>query len=293
MKNKVLILLACVLALSICGTVYAAAFAPAAQTENAPAAPAETETQAQTETPAQATLDKSEKLEMYSMRSAAAETKVSPVAEEASAPLLYKQTLNISVGDYLDIYKDSTDTEYLYDTHGKFVGIKYSDDKRDNYISKLDSRFLISEDEALAAAESFAKDLFGDAFDAFVLQQARLIRGETYWIIFETQYGENGYLGGAECYVNVLRDGTVVTCEMPCIHDFDDYTPALLADVNETMLTEYTMQQLQEIYGSRLGNVIIRKMRLIKNTGKYQILILTSSEIDGNSRLEEIYYDLQ
>ena len=183
MKNKVLILLACVLALSICGTVYAAAFAPAAQTENAPATPTEAETQAQTETEAQATLDKSEKLEMYSMRSAAAETKVSPIAEEASAPLLYKQTLNICVGDYLDIYKDSTDTEYLYDTHGKFVGIKYSDNKRDNYISTLDSRFLISEDEALAAAESFAKDLFGDAFDAFVLQQARLIRGETYWII--------------------------------------------------------------------------------------------------------------
>ena len=72
MKNKVLILLACVLALSICGTVYAAAFAPAAQTENAPAAPTEAKTQAQTETEAQATLDKSEKLEMYSMRSAAA-----------------------------------------------------------------------------------------------------------------------------------------------------------------------------------------------------------------------------
>ena len=58
MKNKVLILLACVLALSICGTVYAAAFAPAAQTENAPATPTEAETQAQTETEAQATLDK-------------------------------------------------------------------------------------------------------------------------------------------------------------------------------------------------------------------------------------------
>lgn len=297
MKNKAIILLISLLILSIFGTVYAAAFATVPEQATA-ASQNEKETSSESPEKKQTpeTAIASEKIERFTTRAEAMERMESPLAENATEMLNYKETFNNSIGDYLDIYSDREDNEYLYDPFGKFVGWRYSDDKWWNYSLTLDSRYIISVEEAVASAETAAKEIFGSAFDAFVLQQAKLINNSHFWVIYETQYGENGFLGGAECRIKVLRDGTVILCQMPYVHDYDDFDSSLISGINESMLTEYTAQQIHEIYGDEIGGYEIKKMSVIKNNGRFQILIqsdiILGKDGSGGKTLARVYYDL-
>lgn len=193
-------------------------------------------------------------------------------------PLTFRESINVP-GVHRDVFIDSQNNEYSVDVHGDVVGYMrensyYKDipapyNREDEYFTNV-----ISEDKAVKIAEMHCKSFYGKAFDDF---KFRNVEKEDihYSVEYFIAYGEDDFLVGATCRINVLFDGRVTMSSMGNYKEIKDLDPALLDGITMEKVEEIAEANARATYMDDYVDSEVRNVWILNENGKYSLKIDT------------------
>lgn len=181
----------------------------------------------------------------YGVNANAAEFRVLKTSDGEEISLTYNGTHKEN-GDFtLDVYVDAEENEYFYDMNGELRSYVAKD-----IVCPDDERDTVSEEYANAVAYSTLKKYFGDKVDEFDYDYTRLRSNECrYGVYYNINFGENGFIVGAECSADIGDEGTPLFAMMRNYDLIKDVDASYLNSIAKSQVREAVKAQSAEKYG--------------------------------------------
>lgn len=198
--------------------------------------------------------------------------------------VIYATSKNIADNYTIDIYNDSNNNEYWFSDSEEFVGYIYNDNPTvEEFLERRktpdEKRPLNDKDDAVAFAKDFAKNVFGEKINDYVLSHTA-DSGDSYTITFKLTAGEDGFITIRKCGVRVSKYGFIESCTTTIMDNNYDANSAKLENITKADLTSYASAKLTEILGA-VNNISINKAFLDKggNNVALQVTFDTTAKI--------------
>lgn len=241
------------------------------------------------------------KVDIFIKREVDEENKIVSSSDGKKTPVSYDRTMNISMNEQVDIYVDDNRNEFMFNKDGtirSFIKSSSNDpasDKNDTFATDKAS----GSKKDIAA--DFARKMYGeDLFSKFKYKSTYTMGGNMPVVEFSIVYDGFEYITGPTCSVTFNPDGTVAACQMPNYEKLADFDPSLLKGISKEKLNEFVKEQ---IYASRPGinDYTVKSYELCATSDGYAVKILAILKFDiafGDveaeecSSLEVFYYEL-
>ncbi len=284
MKNKIIVILVLLLAISLLASVTIFAYVDT----NFKAIPEDKPVEAS-------------KVDIFIQREAEEKNKVVSNSDGKETPVSYDRTMNISMDEQVDIYVDDERNEFLFNKDGTIRSFI----KSNSNATGSDKTEALTTDKASGSkkdiAADFARKMYGeDLFSKFKYKSTYTMGGNMPVVEFSIVYDGFEYITGPTCAVTFNPDGTVAACQMPNYEKLAGFDPSLLKGVSKEKLDEFVKEQ---IYASRPGinDYTVKNYELCATSDGYAIKILATLKFDMTyegaetmefSSLEAFYYEL-
>lgn len=160
--------------------------------------------------------------------------------------LKYKTTLNYDGVLSHDIYVDTNNNEYYYDSLGNLNGFTASQEAVDT-ITASTRNSAIDEKQAITLAQKYSAMLFGDTTNSFEFKSSYYNQSNsTYNITFVKKIGKYGIINSVWCACNILPNGEASFCSLSRAHDFDEFDESLLDNITDTVLKDFVSGQIAD-----------------------------------------------
>ena len=287
MNKKTIIILSCILIFSIAIniTVYALVSADALKFENAIISDAVTKYK-----------------DVWKTREEAVKNKEYSVHGAKKVQLKYRETLNLTESEYLDVYTDDMGYEYQFDNDNNMIGF-YNKSQEDWNESKAivqrDLPSKITKEQAKELALDYVYEIYSDDLTGFEFESIQNYDSAySYSVTLTKNYGKDGFIIGAYCYVDVYFNGALNSCVIPDLYKKADFDEKLVEGITEQNVKDYAEIELKAKYGENLKNYEIANIYLDSFNGKYvlSIMVDVNSEINKDMPLstsEVLYYDIE
>lgn len=256
MKAKIIIPIAAVLAaaFAICSFAFADALTNDTQTENRKPDIVE---------------DSS-----FGVNSEADETKVLKTSDGGEISLTYNGTHKQDGAFMFDVYVDAEENEYFYDMNGTFRSYVAKD-----IVSPDDARNTVSEDYTNAVAYDTLKKYFGDKVDEFEYDYTRLRSNECcYGVHYKMNFGEDGFIVGAECSADVGDEGTPLYAMMRNYELIKDVDVSYLNSITKSQVREDVKAQSFDKYGDNFVGCYMEYAVLEKDENGFYLKVGVSEK---------------
>ncbi len=214
----------------------------------------------------------------YIREGALAEKKVA-LSDGKRVAVTYKLTRNNTDGSFIDVYIDKDGKEYRFDEAGEIVGANMSSSDYMNIIYDMvkgDEKAYDSAEKAEEAAREYAKTIFGDDIDNFATVYAKyddqMIK--QYDFTLAKTYGEDGFIQGELCYVNILANGSPISCGSPNMDLLTDFDTGVIDKIKKEDVYAYAEKVAAEQYSDIAKTLEIKKVRLWEENGEIEVMIL-------------------
>lgn len=236
--------------------------------------------------------------------------KIFRAADGSETVLYYKRNMDLIIHKDISVYTDSSGCEYLYDSSGEFIALRYN-----SYSPiKSNDEAVVPEEKALEIGRKFALKIFGEEFekltDNTIVQRAS--SSDTYDLRFDKAYGVDNFILGACCSMTLNLDGSVRMCSMSRGTVPDDFNEDLVKDLTREKVLAKVTADAEKVFG-KVTEFNDEMITLEKIDGKYVIkingwfvtpdkpsadaqefcdangLIFTSHEIDWEKRVTTAY----
>ena len=203
------------------------------------------------------------------------------------AKLTYKETITYSSDVSYDIYIDKSGNEYKYNKLGVLreinINAMYSDAQ--GTYGSYDS--VISEETASELAVKYASLIFGERFEGFELERIKFVQSpDKYVSILGKKYGEDGFVRGEACAVEVLPNGGLRSCYMT---EHYENIEKILEDVKKQEVYDYIEQKLQAL-GNNIQSYEVYAVDFKKVNDKYLLEITVFADWEDGFRTNETYF---
>ena len=189
--------------------------------------------------------DKTKTLKLFEKADNSDKTNSVRLAKNGSK-LKYKTTLNYDGVLSHDIYVDTNNNEYYYDSLGNLNGFTASQEAVDT-ITASGRNSAIDEKRAISLAQKYSAMLFGDVTNSFELKSSYYNQSNsTYNITFVKKIGKYGIINSAWCACNILPNGEMSFCSLSRAHDFDEFDESLLDNITDTVLKDFVSGQIAD-----------------------------------------------
>lgn len=214
---------------------------------------------------------------------------------ESGTVLNYKETVNYAEDLSADVYIDSNGNEYSYDMQGNFDGF-CADISVASFIADSIKQVTLTDEQASQIAKKYAVSLLGDELNDFETKNVSYDQyGNIYKVTLVKKFGEGNFIIGPWCFVDILPDGSLLSCTSSRLHLFDDFDFTKLDGITASSIEEFINKQ---VYSKYSQNVTYEtdNISLIKKGEKFYIYVIVnfnpSSELPPEKTGEEYYYEL-
>ena len=284
MKNKIIVILVLLLAISLLASVTIFAYVDTnfkAIPEDKPVEPS--------------------KVDIFIQREVEEKNKVVSNSDGKETPVSYDRTMNISMDEQVDIYVDDERNEFLFNKDGTIRSFI----KSNSNATGSDKNEAFATDKTSGSkkdiAADFARKMYGeDLFGKFKYKSTYTMGGNMPVVEFSIVYDGFEYITGPICSVTFNPDGTVAACQMPGYEKLADFNESLLKGISKEKLNEFTKEQIYAAY-STVTSYTVNSYELCMTPDGYAIKIVTNisydvqfSEFDTmeTTIVEVFYYEL-
>ena len=284
MKNKIIVILVLLLAVSLLVSVTIFAYVDT----NFKAIPEDKPVEAS-------------KVDIFIQREVEEKNKVVSNSDGKETPVSYDRTMNISMDEQVDIYVDDERNEFLFNKDGTIRSFI----KSSSNATGSDKTEALTADKTSGSkkdiAADFARKMYGeDLFGKFKYKSTYTMGGDMPVVEFSIVYDGFEYITGPICSVTFNPDGTVAACQMPGYEKLADFDESLLKGISKEKLNEFVKEQ---IYVSHPGinDYTVKSYELCATSDGYAVKILAilkfdiafgDAEAEECSSLEVFYYEL-
>ena len=203
------------------------------------------------------------------------------------AELTYKETVTYSSDSSYDIYIDESGNEYKYNKLGALreinINSMYSDAQ--GTYGSYDS--AISEETASELAVKYASLIFGERFEGFELERIKFVQSpDMYVTILGKKYGDDGFVRGEACAVEVLPNGGLRSCYMT---EHYENIEKILKGVKKQEVYDYIEQKLNAL-GNTIQSYEVYAVDFKKVNDKYLLEITVFADWEDGFRTNETYF---
>ena len=223
----------------------------------------------------------------------------------SSIKTVYKNTRNYTHEKFFDIYYDSENTRYKFNSFGKLVAIQISDEKVSDMLIKINKGMVNkhTDDSIATIAIEYARDIFGDMVDDYNLSDVVYYEDMyNYSVVLAKNYGEDGFVIGETIICEVFLDGTVYGCTMNCAYDLTDFNDDLVKDVSKESVESYVEKQAKALYGVAFESVEIEGIHAAKIKDRHYLEVSATvdylkqdefGESCNVSKVESMFYEIK
>ena len=184
-------------------------------------------------------------------------------------------------------YQDADGNRYKYDQSGTLVS--YSMDTQTYVDHTWDQAraaeangampISLTEEQALEIAEQFARENLNGRFDLVTQDDVFVDNANgSYQFTFYQKLGENGFVNGICCNIQVLQTGVVASCTMQNYEELADFDPAMLDGVTEQTVLDAVFEQVLADY-PEASNPQLMRANLEANGARYRLAVHVSVSV--------------
>ena len=203
--------------------------------------------------------------------------------DKSDVEINYKDTVEYTDTENQHVYTDKYENEYMYSEDGKLVEFKANSE---NVTLAQDSikDAALSENEIADIAIKYAKGLFGSRAEGYELKNTNYFENEkTYSLTFVKKVGEDGFIIGSMCFVEVLADGTVTDCMLSNENVLEKLGEERINKVSKDTVLNFVEKKIFATY-SENAKYEIQSITLVESDGKYSLRIVPCIEkTDGKT----------
>lgn len=193
--------------------------------------------------------------------------------------LKYKESVAYTKNKVHDIYIDEKNNEFTYDESGKLIGYKLSNEDSDAL--KATSQEKLTDKEITDIAYNAACTMYGDIMDEFEFEN--ITHSDYHYVTFVKKYD---FVIAAFCFVKVIEDGTIDSCNIVNYNEYSDFDVKLLNGVTKEILGDYVQKQVESDYPEyKLFD--IESYSLYKVNEEYYVNMLTNVTIEENNIISD------
>lgn len=201
--------------------------------------------------------------------------------------LTYKETVSYSSDSCYEIYIDENQNEYQYDTNGVLRAIDINNMYSDTQGTYNSYDYMISEEAASNLVKKYALVVFGERINDFELESIKFVQApDRYIAIFDKKYGEDGFVNGESCAVEVMPNGGLRSCY---VTERCDNIENVLKDVKKQEVYDYVEQKLKAS-GGVVEDYEIYAVNFKKEKNKYLLEITVFVTRENGFKTHETYF---
>lgn len=108
----------------------------------------------------------------------------------------------------------------------------------------------VTQQQALEIAQEYAKKLFPNDFDKYVLidEEIHNSQNPTYSFMFSKKYGKNNCLNGEICSVDVYKTGEIKECKIQQLYVFKSFDKSLVENITKDDIDKLALQLISKKY---------------------------------------------
>lgn len=205
--------------------------------------------------------------------------------------LTYKETVSYSSDNCYEIYIDENQNEYRYDTNRELRAIDINDMYSDTQGTYDSYDYIISEETASSLVKKYALIVFGERINDFELESIKYVQSpDRYIAILNKKYGEDGFVNGESCAVEVLPNGGLRSCY---VTERYDNIESVLKNVKKQEVYDYVEQKLKAS-GGAVEDYEIYAVNFKKEKDRYLLgMTVFVTRENGLETNETYYYSLR
>ena len=206
--------------------------------------------------------------------------------------LNYKETIVYNEDNKFDVYVDSNQNEYEYSIDGQFVEFRANAMAVDTVTGTID-KDTITIDDVRALAPKYVKTIFDEDFDEFEMDEAYYDQSKcVYSVTFTKKHGDNNFIKGQHCFVEILPNGSLKSCSFSGQPDYDKFDFNRLNGITENTIDNFVKEQVktkQDILSYEISGVY-----LVSKDEDFCLRVYVELEYNtGIRNLEMYYYELK
>ncbi len=209
---------------------------------------------------------------------------------KSGTELTYKETANYSEEIKLDIYVDSNQNEYKYNSDGDIIGFSANAMAVDTITGTVDKGTLTL-DDAKALAPKYARAFFGDKMNGFEIYSAKYNDSlGVYSVDFTKLFGEGGFIRGPYCFVDILPNGALKSCMLSRYDIYSDFDFDRLNGITQKTVTDFVDSKIKSGATYEINYISLVKEQ---NSEEFYIEIgVAVTDADGWASAVDYKYEL-
>ncbi len=221
--------------------------------------------------------------------SAATSTKVFSYNEK-EANLTFKEKVQVCKSWFQYNYTDDVGNIYMFYENDGFVGFRSS-------LEPDKSAPEITQQQALQIAKDYAKEVFVNDFDNYVLcieKEMTPIMTPIYFFSFSKQYGKDNCLNGESCVIQVYKTGEIKECWIRDLYAFKALDTDKVNNISKEDINKIVYEQLKTTYENiEEWNYTVDSSNIQCSAGDWVIYVTVSLENTETGAISATDYFLE